>query len=173
MSNTRLSQEKWIDAGFDALNRLGPKALAAEPLARQLGTTKGSFYWHFKDVPAFHAALLHHWHKDALSDVADLLASDGAADARLRHFGRSVLGDASEAALRVWAHTDSDVAARLSEVDAERILYLRLLLKQFGLSNPAFAQAILAALIGLPQVQTETEKTAAFDALVDTVVALA
>ncbi len=173
MSTSRLSQEKWIDAGFDALNRLGPKALAAEPLARQLGTTKGSFYWHFKDVPAFHAALLQHWHKEALSDVRNLRAADGAADARLRNFGRNVLGDASEAAVRVWAHTDSSVAALLAEVDAERIRYVHLLLKEFGLTNPAFAQAILATLIGLPQVQAKTEQTAAFDALVDTVVALA
>lgn len=173
MSIARLSQEKWIDAGFDALNRLGPKALAAEPLARQLGTTKGSFYWHFKDVPAFHAALLQHWHEAALTDVAELLGADGGADARLRQFGRTVLTDASDTALRIWAHTDVDVARRLAEVDAERLRYLGVLLKHFGLTNPAFAHAILASLVGLPQLQADTDRIAAFDALVDTVVALA
>lgn len=173
MKSERLSPGKWIDAGFAALAQKGPSALAAEPLARDLGTTKGSFYWHFKDVPAFHAALLRHWHANALAEVMDLLCSEGAADARLRQFGQGVLNDSTEAALRVWAHNDSIVAATLAEVDAERLTYLNHLLKKFNLSNPSFAQAILASLIGLPQVRSDTDPHAAFDALVDTIVALA
>ncbi len=173
MSTTRLSPEKWITAGFDALNRHGPTALAAEPLARHLGTTKGSFYWHFKDVPAYHTALLRHWHAAALADVMALLRDEGAVDARLRRFGRGILDDPTEAALRVWAHTSSDVADKLAEVDTERLTYLRSLLAQFGLRNPAFSEAILATLVGLPQVQAASDPHTAFDALVDTVVALA
>ncbi|MEH6751885.1 MAG: TetR family transcriptional regulator, partial [Paracoccaceae bacterium] len=36
-------------AGLAALAEAGPVALKAEPMARRLGTTKGSFYWHFAD----------------------------------------------------------------------------------------------------------------------------
>ena len=61
MTKSRLSPDKWLTAGFEALVASGPSALAAEPLARALGTTKGSFYWHFKDVPAFQDALLAAW----------------------------------------------------------------------------------------------------------------
>lgn len=173
MTSTRLSPEKWIDAGFAALTSQGPAALAAEPMARSLGTTKGSFYWHFKDVPAYHAALLRHWHTAALSDVMTQLTTEGAPDLRLRAFGYSILENATETALRVWAQSDPIVAASLREVDAERLTYLNHLLKQFGLRNPAFGEAILAALIGLPQINQSDEPQAAFDALVDTVVALA
>lgn len=173
MSNSKLSPEKWIDAGFAALAELGPQALAAEPLARQLGTTKGSFYWHFKDVPAFHAALLRHWHAQALADVVTHLGDQGAPDARLRSFGHDILTNTNEAAVRLWAQSDNIVAASLAEVDAERATYLNHLLRQFDLRNPAFGQSILAALIGLPQLQSQTDTTAAFDALVDTIVALA
>ncbi len=172
MSTIRLSPEKWIEAGFAALSAQGPQALAAEPLARRLGTTKGSFYWHFKDVPAFHAALLRHWHADALADVVERLGDSGPPDLRLRSFGHGILNSHNEAALRVWAQSDKIVATSLAEVDGERLTYLTRLLKQFGLSNPAFSQAILAALIGLPQLRTETDTTAAFDALVDTILAL-
>ena len=173
MSNTRLSPEKWINAGFEALTAAGPQALAAEPLARQLGTTKGSFYWHFKDVPAYHAALLRHWHTQALADVVSRLTDQGAADMRLRSFGHGILNTPSEAALRLWAQSNAAVAASLAEVDTERATYLNNLLRQVGLRNPAFGDAILATLIGLPQIQSQTEMTQAFDALVDTVVALA
>ncbi len=173
MSSTRLSPEKWIDAGFAALASQGPNALAAEPLARKLGTTKGSFYWHFKDVPTYHAALLRHWHAQALSSVVEQLEENGPADTRLRQFGYCILNNPSEAALRVWAQSDNIVAACLTEVDDERSTYLNHLLRQFGLRNPAFGQAILASLIGLPQVHAKADPTAAFDALVDTIVALA
>ncbi|KEJ91011.1 TetR/AcrR family transcriptional regulator [Sulfitobacter donghicola] len=173
MSSTRLTPEKWIDAGFAALASLGPSGLAAEPLARQLGTTKGSFYWHFKDVPAFQTALIRHWHSLALSDVMERLGDSGPPDMRLRAFGHSILKNPNETALRVWAQSDKIVAASLAEVDAERFTYLNHLLRQFGLSNPAFGHAILASLIGLPQLQAQSDPIAAFDALVDTILALA
>jgi len=173
MSNSRLSPEKWIDAGFEALSAFGPTALAAEPLARHLGTTKGSFYWHFKDVPAYHAALLRQWHSQALAEVVARLSDDGPPDARLRSFGRGILNSPNEAALRLWAQSDPIVAASLAEVDAERATYLDHLLRQLDLRNPAFGQAVLAALIGLPQLQTQADTIAAFDALIDTIVALA
>jgi len=85
MTSTRLSPEKWIDAGFAALIAHGPASLAAEPLARALGTTKGSFYWHFKDVPAYHAALVRDWHTNALSEVMQQLSSG--ITLRRQHFG--------------------------------------------------------------------------------------
>ena len=169
----RLTPDTWISAGLDALQGLGPQALAAEPLARQLGTTKGSFYWHFKDVPAFHAAVLKQWKANALAEIMDLLRSDGPADARLRQFGHAVLADPVEPALRVWAHGDKKVASVLADVDAERLTYLSHLLRQFGLRNPDFARALLAALIGLPQVPSDRPTAAAYDTLVDTVLALA
>ena len=173
MSNTRLSPEKWITAGFEALIADGPAALAAEPMARRLGTTKGSFYWHFKDVPAYHAALVRHWHADALADVMTRLQSEDAPETRLRSFGHHILDTTTEAALRVWAQTDTAVAASMAEVDAERLTYLQHLLNQFGLRNSAFATAILATLIGLPEIKSPTDPHAAFDALVDTILALA
>lgn len=172
MNTTRLSPEKWIDAGFAALIARGPASLAAEPLARTLGTTKGSFYWHFKDVPAYHAALVRDWHTKALSQVMAQLSDDTPPDTRLRKFGRTILDNPVEAALRLWAQSDPVVAASLREVDSERLTYLTHLLKQFGLRNPAFAQATLSVLIGLPQTEATQDTHAAFDALVDTIVAL-
>ncbi|MGJ8547098.1 MAG: TetR/AcrR family transcriptional regulator [Sulfitobacter sp.] len=168
MTQTRLSPDRWIKAGLDALRAHGPHALAAEPLARQLGSTKGSFYWHFKDVPAYQQALLRHWQAAALADIMGLLASDGAVDQRLRRFGECVLADPVEPALRHWAH--GPAAEVLAVVDAERLRYLQHLLAQQGLRNPDFAHALLACLIGLPQLSGD--KTAAFDSLVDTILAL-
>ncbi|APE42275.1 hypothetical protein BOO69_01720 [Sulfitobacter alexandrii] len=174
MSTTRLNSDSWIAAGFDALRQAGPQALAAEPLARRLGTTKGSFYWHFKDVPAYHAELLARWQHDALRRLDALTGQDGAADRRLRDFGRGMLADPTEPSLRLWAQSLPEVGRALARVDDARLSYLETLLRQLGLGNPDFARALLAALVGLPQVAAPDADSAAdaYEILVDTVLAL-
>lgn len=174
MQTSRLTSDHWLTAGFDALQRGGKNAIAAEPLARQLGTTKGSFYWHFKDVPAFHAALIASWYDTAMATLVVLLESDGPADQRLRSFGTQVLCDPLETPLRIWAQTNTAVADALNKIDAERLTYLTILLRQLGLGNPDFARALLATLVGLPQISRDERavQSATFDTLVDTVLAL-
>ena len=43
----RLSAEDWAVAALDVIAESGLAAVAVEPLAKRLGVTKGSFYWHF------------------------------------------------------------------------------------------------------------------------------
>lgn len=170
MARSRLSREKWITAGFGAISAAGPTALAAEPLARELKTTKGSFYWHFKDVPAFQDAVLTKWQARALEQVLELLQASGDADARLRTFGQLVLADEVEPQLRIWARNDTRVAQVLAEVDAQRLSYLTRLLGQLGLRNADFARALQATLVGL-SLNADMD-SAAYDTLIDTVLAL-
>ena len=54
----QLSAKDWLDQGLKALARSGFTALKAEPLAKAMGVSRGSFYWHFADIGAFHAAIL-------------------------------------------------------------------------------------------------------------------
>lgn len=171
----RLKKADWIEGGLEALAADGPGVLAAEPMCRRMGTSKGSFYWHFADVPAFHLALIETWQARALQDLADTVSADTSANQRLRAFGRGVLSDRSESAMRVWGQSDTRVAAALRIVDTERLTYLNLVLRQVGLGNPDFANALLSALIGLPQLKGPDGMAirTAFDALVDTVLALA
>ena len=62
------ASRRWPDSGFTALK--------AEPLAKAMGVSRGSFYWHFADVGAFHAAILRHWRDVAAEQViADLEAA--------------------------------------------------------------------------------------------------
>ncbi|HGG65918.1 MAG TPA: TetR/AcrR family transcriptional regulator, partial [Rhodobacteraceae bacterium] len=79
----RLSPTDWIQAAFRALTAGGPQAIRAEAIARALKVSKGSFYWHFKDVHALKQAMLDHWQQVATQDVIDLVES-GAANAKAR-----------------------------------------------------------------------------------------
>lgn len=169
MSKQRLNKEKWIAAGLDALNSVGPDGLRAEPLARALGTTKGSFYWHFDDVPAFQAALIGHWQAQALKQIVQELERTGPADDRLRRYGKGLYNDKTERTIRAWAVHEPRVQSALETVDAERLVYIGALMGQLGLSNPAFTEAAYSSLIGGGFLAGESD---GFDALVDLVLAL-
>ncbi len=57
----RLSAIDWAHAALDVIAEEGVAAVAVEPLARRLGVTKGSFYWHFPSREALLAAALDQW----------------------------------------------------------------------------------------------------------------
>ena len=59
----RLSAEDWAVAALDVIAGEGLAAVAVEPLARRLGVTKGSFYWHFPSREALLVAALERWEK--------------------------------------------------------------------------------------------------------------
>ena len=42
-----LTTEDWEREALELIAEQGVQALAVEPLARRMGITKGSFYWHF------------------------------------------------------------------------------------------------------------------------------
>lgn len=68
-----LDADRWAQAALDAFERGGAAAVAVEPIARALGVTKGSFYWHFKNRQALLAAAVARWedlHVDAVLHAA-------------------------------------------------------------------------------------------------------
>lgn len=64
-----LTAGDWARAALDALAAGGLDAVAVEPLARRLGVTKGSFYWHFANREALLRAALELWEKRETEDV--------------------------------------------------------------------------------------------------------
>ena len=57
----QLSAKDWLDQGLKALAARGFTALKAEPLAKAMGVSRGSFYWHFADLDAYHQAVIERW----------------------------------------------------------------------------------------------------------------
>src|SRR3954471_1179055 len=77
-SSDRLGPDDWTRVALAAVADKGVANISVERLARELGATKGSFYWHFKDRPALVGAALDRWEHEytdriieRLSDVSD------------------------------------------------------------------------------------------------------
>jgi AcrR family transcriptional regulator len=79
-----LSVESWCKAALNLIIREGVQAVSVEPMTRELGVTKGSFYWHFENRDALIHETLKRWETD---QTRDLFARFGSIDdpyARLR-----------------------------------------------------------------------------------------
>ena len=72
-----LSAADWERAALDLIAEQGVQAMAIEPLARRMGITKGSFYWHFSSRESLLEQALLRWEKH---DVRNLNASLGEID---------------------------------------------------------------------------------------------
>jgi len=157
----KLSKIDWLQAGFRALTGLGPQALKAEPLARELKVSKGSFYWHFKDISDFKDAMIEHWQQAATADViTQINAGTTEPEAKLHALVRHSTtlpsgaygGPASESAIRDWAKYAPKIAAILLEIDTKRITFTESLFQEAGHTKKQARQSarlLYSALIGL------------------------
>lgn len=156
----RLTPDDWIAAGFRALAERGPEAVKAEALARQLKTSKGSFYWHFKDVPTFHAAMLTLWQDKAFAGIVTELETIPTPQEKLRQLARLANDGAPdrfggmlvEPAIRAWSLRDARAAEAVAAIDAARIGYVADLLHAAGRPRSA-AVMFYGAFVGLDDLQ--------------------
>ncbi|MFO1159438.1 MAG: TetR/AcrR family transcriptional regulator [Reyranellaceae bacterium] len=137
----RLTAQDWIDLAAATLAREGFDALKADVLARKLGVSRGSFYWHFADLGAFHLRVIEHWRQTTTEAIiADIERHDSRArrlDALLRRaFGH---GAALEVRMRAWADANPTAARAVADVDRRRRDYLEQLLVEAGVARPLAA----------------------------------
>jgi len=138
----QLSAKDWLDQGLKTLAHSGFTALKAEPLAKAMGVSRGSFYWHFTDVEAFHAAILKHWREVAAEQVIANLeaASDNGNPLPLllrQAFGGKL---ALEKAVRTWAAFDPAARAAVQAIDRRRLSYVESQFRASGFA-PGVARA--------------------------------
>jgi AcrR family transcriptional regulator len=158
-----LSVRDWTEAALKALARGGLTAVAVEPLAKSLGATKGSFYWHFTDRNALLRATLELWERRDTDQVLAGIDETKDAATRLRNLVQlallSVQRDADagagsiELALQSSA-THPMVAPALARVTSRRVAALSQLYSALGLSQArARDHALLAYTAYLGHVQ--------------------
>lgn len=138
------NREDWIRDGLARLSERGVEGVRVEPLAKALGVTKGSFYWHFADRDELLTAMLADWVDWATESVIDHANQAGEKpierlDALMRIVTRGFRSDL-EFEIRAWARRDDRVARLLDQVDRRRTGYLRDLLQEEGF-DPLDAEA--------------------------------
>jgi len=177
---TRLDAAAWVAAAFDALADGGIDAVRVEPLAKALGITKGSFYWHFADRRALLDAMLEAWMQGRVAAIRQQAPLRGAPAAVLRQVAdlytrnANARGLAIELAIRALARTDDGAAKAVRGVDRERLQQVGDLFAALGWPRgEAQARAVLfySYLFGQSLLDPQAVPAAARDKAVDALLA--
>lgn len=157
---TPVSTADWIEAAHQVFADRGLGAIRVEVLARELGVTKGSFYWHFADRGALVAAVVERWenaHTEAMIVESERGADPADKVRRLLVAVSAGLGETSgEPLLYVEARREG-IQAALDRVTERRLDYLSGLLVDLGQDRGEAerrAALALAAAIGMQQLLT-------------------
>lgn len=119
----RLSADDWVDAALTLLTAEGVAGLKISRLCDDLGVTKGSFYWHFKDLDALWEAMAEHWRSLTSARIRELHElAELPAEGRLLTLSSMLLSDhhlTVETAIRDWARSNAQVAETVRRIDGE------------------------------------------------------
>jgi AcrR family transcriptional regulator len=137
----RLTAQDWIDFALRTLAHEGFEALKADVLARKLGVSRGSFYWHFAELGAFHTRVIAHWKESTTEAIIADLERYPSREERLDVLLRRALGHQAplEVRMRAWADANADAARAVREIDRRRTAYIERLLLEAGIAPPLAA----------------------------------
>jgi AcrR family transcriptional regulator len=162
-----------VDKATETLANQGVNAVRVEVLAKNLGVTKGSFYWHFKDRGALLAEVLRGWRSTA-TGRGEELAREQSADPRerLRILMQLAIenttigapGGKLEQSIREWASTSDAAADALREVDLRRLNILNEMYRDTGMKKAeaeAYGFLLYAFTIGANRISHNIGRQAA------------
>ncbi len=142
--SNQLNRSDWLKAALELLSSSGIGAVKIVPLAKKLGVTSGSFYWHFKHRPELYGALLEYWERQ-MTDKAIESAKKfaGPPEERIWNLMAEVMETGmARYDLAVWHWAQSDTTAN--------DVFTRTMDKRFRFAAWMFEQ------VGFDAVQAET-----------------
>ena len=153
----RLGPDDWTRAALRAMADKGAGNVSVERLARELGTTKGSFYWHFKDRPALIDAALERWERDFTDRVIEQLAAIDDPRLRFRALLETTFDDRPGVVIDANLLADASdpaVGAALERAARKRLAFVEQIFAQIGTPGGS-DRALLAfsAYVGLAQLR--------------------
>ncbi|MEP3046309.1 MAG: TetR/AcrR family transcriptional regulator [Roseibium sp.] len=130
----QLGRDDWLLATLSALQSKGVEGIKIVGLAKELGVTSGSFYWHFKDLNDLLTSSLEFWVVELTEKIMlNAKTFEGTAEGRILNLMTEVVRNdaaAPDHAISVWARRDPDVNE----------IYQRTLERRFDFASWTFEQ---------------------------------
>ena len=136
----RLTPDDWIQAAIDEVREeRGVHGIRIARLARRLGVTPGSFYWHFESRQQLRDRVLRHWMAMmSRTDVKEGRRGVAALRALPLTLAKMRLPEL-DVAMRAWARKDPAVAAAVKKADDVRIGRLEGMFQAAGIGEKSSA----------------------------------
>lgn len=134
----RGSEDLWLDAAYDMAIKSGVESVKVMPLAKKLGMSRTSFYWHFEDREALLTALIKRWRA---KNTGNLIArtkiyAQSITEAVLNLFdcwiNPELFDSRLDFVIRNWAQQSAELKQILEQADRERTDAIRAMFLRFG-----------------------------------------
>lgn len=137
-----IHRSDWINAALGAFRSGGVNAVSVESVARELGLTKGSFYWHFSTRDELLEELLRVWETETDELVAAAARAEAPLDRVLEFFAVVARnrGQVPDIEYFSWARRDAAVAGRIAATESKRIAFIAKQLRDAGLDRDEAAR---------------------------------
>ncbi|HTZ75910.1 MAG TPA: TetR/AcrR family transcriptional regulator [Candidatus Aquilonibacter sp.] len=125
------------------LAREGIESVRVEVLARRLGVSKGSFYWHFRDRDELLMQMLDRWERSESEWLAAEESNESEKPAPAARWARFVERTVEperireEIGVRAWARRDERVATRVVGVETRKVHVIAGVLGEIGFAAEA------------------------------------
>ncbi len=177
---TTLSASDWENEALRVIAEKGIAAVAVEPLARRMGITKGSFYWHFSSRESLLEQSLVSWEKHDARNLSLSLGELSCPRDRLisffRHVSREGLTHQVYSALTASAD-HPQVKPVLDRVASRRMAHIGQAFRELGMDDAEaghHARLTYSVYLGFLQLQRQSQAPALssqqFEAYLDHVI---
>jgi len=148
-----LQPSDWIRAGFARLAQEGIHSMSVEALSRDLGVSKGSFYWHFQDREDLLGKMMSQWEQEE-TEWLSAEVDRGSAATRWAKFVEHTAQPQRvrvEVAIRAWARRDERVAVIVTSMEKKKTAVIAQILREIGFAPVAaesWSEVVLLVCLG-------------------------
>ena len=132
----RRSRNDWLAMALEVLSEEGSAKINVRDISTRMGTTTGSFYWHFSNTKDFTQSLVNYWINE-LTAAAINEAKSLKCNPKDRLLALMTLITESSLArydvpIRAWAARDTEIAKLVEKGDELRLQFVRQLFDDIG-----------------------------------------
>ena len=152
-NRTRATREIWLGAAYELFVSEGFEAVKVMALAKKLNLTRTGFYWHFKDLPDLHDAIIEIWQTRNTGIVLERCAAPAQSlcAALLNLIDCWIDNDLFDApldlAIRNWARSDVRLQELVDQSDAARLKAVTAVFERYGTTAEAAHYRALTAIL--------------------------
>ncbi len=159
--NERFQYNDWLELGLSCARGDPSTRLTVDHLCERARKTKGSFYFHFKNIDAYFMALAEHWYQQFTIDLIHKSQQQPSPKDRLDLLNALAvqLDPRIEQGMRALVAREPSISGICKKVDEMRLAYLSELYKSTGQFSDDDAEALAifeyAAMVGYQQIKPD------------------
>ena len=141
----RLSKEAWLEKSLKILSQEGEKKLTIDHLVKEMGVTKGSFYWHFKNRSEYINCLVDYWAVIHTENLTQAVSSISAPEDQLLKL-MQILTESDHSrhdiSIMNWGLHEPIARAKMQEMFNFRLYFVRSLFEKMGFKDDALEMRV-------------------------------